>query len=96
MLGGKFYKFRRLDLSCQHRLLPTVSEPCGHEMGAAAAASLNLVVAHSDYIVQAEEMKRPVAFDFFGFYHFEADKRKEKKRFNYPCYEERKKKKKPK
>lgn len=76
MLGGKFYKFHRLDLSCQHRLPPTVSEPCQHEMGAAASASLNLVVAHSDYIVQTKEMKRPIAFVFFVLYHFEVNKRK--------------------
>lgn len=65
MLEGKFYKFHRLDLSCQHHLLPPVSELHKHGMETAASTSLNLVMVHSGYIIQVEEMKNPVAADFF-------------------------------
>lgn len=65
VLEGKFYKFHRLDLSCQHHLLPVISELYKHGRETAASASLHLVVAHSDYIIHTEEMKNPVAFDCF-------------------------------
>lgn len=45
-------------------------------METTASASLNLGVAQSDYIIQAEEMKNPVASALYFFYPFEANERK--------------------
>lgn len=45
-------------------------------METAASASLNLGVAHSDYIIQAEEMKNLAAFGLQFFYAFEVNERK--------------------
>lgn len=53
-------------------------------METAASASLNLVVAHSDYIIQAEEVKNPVAFDFFFLIILKWIKgKRDQKGFNY-------------
>jgi len=70
-------------------VLPTVSELYTHGMETAASASLNFVVAQSESIIQAKEIKNPVAFD--PFYHFEGNTRKKRsKRFNYTLCEKQK------
>lgn len=60
-------------------MLPTVTELHKYGTETAASASLDLVVAHSDYIIQTEEMKNLVVLDFFS--HFEVNiKQKEMKK----------------
>lgn len=60
-------------------------------METAVSASLNLGVAHSAYVIQAEGMKNPVAFGLYFFYPFEANERKKgSKMFNYILFEKQK------